>query len=305
MIYASSRPCASSTSTSSADPEVGSAAHRTMGVAMRVGYIGLGSQGAPMARRIIEAGFETTLWARRAATLEPFEGRGATSAESPVSLAAASDLVCLCVVDDADVEQVVDELLPAMASGTVIAVHSTVHPETCLRLAARAAERDVTLIDAPVSGGAPAADAGQLLVMVGGDAETVERCRPVFATYGNPVVHVGPLGSGQLAKLVNNVVFTAHLGVANDAYVLGERFGIERAAMFTILSRGSGNSYALGIMSARTLPDMGALAGSLLRKDVDIVAAVAAARDADVGTVIDIANDVVARMDVEDAGTGT
>jgi 3-hydroxyisobutyrate dehydrogenase len=123
---------------------------------MRVGYIGLGSQGAPMARRIIGAGYETTLWARRAATLEPFEGLGATFAETPAELAAASDLVCLCVVNDADVEQVIDDLLPALAPGSVIAVQSTVRPETCVALAARARERDITVIDAPVSGGAPA-----------------------------------------------------------------------------------------------------------------------------------------------------
>ena len=265
---------------------------------MRVGYIGLGSQGAPMAHRIIAAGFETTLWARRSATLEPFEGSGAAFAATPAELAAASDLVCLCVVADADVEQVVDDLLPAMASGTVIAVQSTVHPETCVRLAEVAATRGVILIDAPVSGGAPAAEAGELVVMVGGDAETFARCKPVFETYGNPVVHVGPLGSGQLAKLVNNVVFIAHLGVANDAYVLGESLGIDRSALFAILSRGSGNSYGLGIMSGRTLPEMGALAGSLLRKDVDIVAAVAAERGADAGSLIDVANDAVARMEL-------
>jgi 3-hydroxyisobutyrate dehydrogenase-like beta-hydroxyacid dehydrogenase len=265
---------------------------------MRVGYIGLGSQGAPMAHRIIAAGFETTLWARRAATLEPFEGSGAAFAATPAELAAASDLVCLCVVADADVEQVVDDLLPGMAPGTVIAVQSTVHPETCIQLAETTAARGVTLIDAPVSGGAPAVEAGQLLVMVGGAAETFERCKPVFDTYGNPVVHVGPLGSGQLAKLVNNVVFIAHLGVANDAYVLGESLGIDRSALFTILSHGSANSYGLSIMSGRTLPDMGALAGNLLRKDVDIVAAVAVARGAGGGSLIDVANDAVARMEV-------
>jgi 3-hydroxyisobutyrate dehydrogenase len=265
---------------------------------MRVGYIGLGSQGAPMAHRIIAAGYETTLWARRAETLEPFAGSGATFAATPAELAAASDLVCLCVVADADVEQVVDDLLPAMAPGTVIAVQSTVHPDTCTRLAETAAARGVTLIDAPVSGGKPAADAGELLVMVGGDADTFERCMPVFETYGNPVVHVGPLGSGQLAKLVNNVVFIAHLGVAEDAYALGEHFGIERSALLTILSRGSGNSYGLGIMSTRTLPDMGTLAGSLLEKDVHIVAAVADARGADAGSLINVANDALTRMEI-------
>jgi 3-hydroxyisobutyrate dehydrogenase len=134
--------------------------------------------------------------------------------------------------------------------------------------------------------------------MVGGDAETFERCKPVFATYGNPIVHVGPLGAGQLAKLVNNVLFIAHLGIANDAYVLGEGLGLDRSALYTIVSRGSGNSFGLGIMSARTLPEMGALAGTLLRKDVDIVAEVAAQQGADPGRLIEVANDAVERMEV-------
>jgi 3-hydroxyisobutyrate dehydrogenase len=265
---------------------------------MRVGYVGLGSQGAPMARRIVQAGFETTLWARRRETLEPFEGSGATFAGTLADLAAASDLVCICVVSDADVEQVVGDLLPGTAPGTVIAVQSTVHPDTCTRLAGEAAERDVTLIDAPVSGGGPAAGAGELLVMVGGDEDTFARCRPVFEAYGNPVVHVGPLASGQLAKLVNNVVFIAHLGVADEAYSLGERLGFDRDALHTILSRGSGNSVAVGIMAGRTMEAMGELAGVLLRKDVDIVTAVADSKGAGAGSLIGIASDAIARMRV-------
>ena len=169
----------------------------------RVGFIGLGSQGAPMARRIIGAGYPVTLWARRPGTLEPFADTGAKTAGTPAELAAASDLVCLCVTADADVEQVIageGGVLAALAEGGVIAVHSTVHPDTCRRLAAEAATRGIRLIDAPVSGGAPAASAGRLLVMVGGDEPTVEFCRPVFASYGDPVVHLGPLGAGLVTK---------------------------------------------------------------------------------------------------------
>jgi 3-hydroxyisobutyrate dehydrogenase len=133
----------------------------------RVGFIGLGSQGGPMARRIIEAGYPVTLWARRPATLEPFADTNAKTAGSPAELAAASDLVCVCVRDDADTEEVVDAVLGGLAAGGVIAVHSTVHPDTCRRLAERAQAGGVRLIDAPVSGGAPAAEAGRLLVMAG------------------------------------------------------------------------------------------------------------------------------------------
>lgn len=216
---------------------------------MRVGFIGLGSQGAPMARRIVEGGYPTTLWARRRATLDPFADTTAKVAESPAGLAAASDLVCLCVVGDADVNELVDgELLAAMKPGGVIAVHSTVHPNTCRELAKKAATKGISVIDAPVSGGAPAASEGRLMVMVGGDADVVERCRPVFATYADPIVHLGELGSGQTTKLLNNLLFTAHLGTAASALSLAGALGVDPDRLTEVVSRSSGNSFALNAL---------------------------------------------------------
>jgi 3-hydroxyisobutyrate dehydrogenase len=243
---------------------------------MRVGFIGLGSQGAPMARRIVGAGYATTLWARRPTSLEPFADTAAQVAGSPAELAAASDLVCVCVVNDADVEEVVageQGVLAGIAEGGVIAVHSTVHPDTCRSLAERAAARGVALIDATVSGGGPAAEAGNLLVMVGGDTETVERCRPVFATYGDPVAHLGPVGSGQLAKLINNVLFTANLGTAASALTLGESLGMDRQRLADVVSHGTSRSFALDRVkdAGGTLDRLAAYAGALLQKDVRLV----------------------------------
>jgi 3-hydroxyisobutyrate dehydrogenase len=247
--------------------------------AIRVGFIGLGSQGGPMARRIIEAGYPVTLWARRPATLEPFAGTGAKTAGSPAELAAASDLVCVCVRDDADTEQVVDAVLGGLAAGGVIAVHSTVHPDTCRRLAERAQAGGVRLIDAPVSGGGPAAAAGRLLVMTGGEPETVEFCRPVFASYGDPIVHLGPVGAGQVTKLLNNAAFTAHLGVAVSLLALGQSLGVDQLRLADVISHGSGNSFALQRVAAGggTLARIGEHAGHLLRKDVQLIADVTAA----------------------------
>ena len=244
----------------------------------RVGFIGLGSQGGPMARRIIEAGYPVTLWARRVATLEPFAGTAATTAGSPAELAAASDLVCVCVRDDADTEEVVDAVLGGLAAGGVIAVHSTVHPDTCRRLAERAQAGGVRLIDAPVSGGAPAAEAGRLLVMVGGDEETVELCRPVFASYGDPIVHLGAVGAGQVTKLLNNGAFTAHLGVAASLLSLGRSLGVDPIRLAGVISHGSGNSFALERVASAggTLDRIGGHAGPLLRKDVQLIADLAA-----------------------------
>ena len=267
----------------------------------RVGFIGLGSQGGPMARRIIEAGYPVTLWARRPATVEPFADTNAKIAGSPAELAAASDLVCVCVRDDADTEEVVDAVLGGLAAGGVVAVHSTVHPDTCRRLAERARAGGVRLIDAPVSGGAPAAEAGRLLVMVGGDEETVEFCRPVFGSYGDPVVHLGPVGAGQVTKLLNNAAFTAHLGVAVSLLALGQSLGVDQLRLADVISHGSGNSFALGRVASAggTLARIGEHAGHLLRKDVRLIADVAGDGDGERGaSLLAAADSALALMNV-------
>lgn len=269
---------------------------------MRIGFIGLGSQGAPMARRIAEAGYTTTLWARRPATLEPFADTLAEVATSPAELAEASDLVCVCVVNDADVEDVIageGGVLSGLGDGGVIAVHSTVHPDTCHRLAATADARGVAVVDAPVSGGGMAAEEGRLLVMAGGEPETVERCRPVFATYADPIIHLGPLGSGQLAKLLNNLLFTAHLATAASAFDLGQALGVDRGRLAEVISHGSGASFALSRVAAAggTLAPMAPNAGPLLRKDVRLVTELAAALGTPSGMVLTAADDALTRMD--------
>jgi 3-hydroxyisobutyrate dehydrogenase-like beta-hydroxyacid dehydrogenase len=267
----------------------------TQSTGTRAGFIGLGSQGAPIARRIVEAGYPLTLWARRAATLEPFDGTGAKAAGSPAELAAASDHIGICVTGDADVEAVLtgpDGVLAGVNPGTVIAVHSTVHPDTCKRLAALAAEKGAHLIDAPVSGGAPAASAGKLLVMVGGDDSVVEKAMPVLSTFGNPIVHLGPLGSGQVTKLLNNTVFTAHLGVAASLFALGKSLGIAPDRLGEVLSHGSGRSFALETVARAggSLDQIAGHAGPLLRKDVALTADIAGSAGVAPGFILDAAD---------------
>ncbi|MGY4712549.1 NAD(P)-dependent oxidoreductase [Mycolicibacterium sp. CBM1] len=269
---------------------------------MRVGFIGLGSQGAPMARRIVEAGYPTTLWARRAASVEPFADTAAVVAASPAELAADSDLVCLCVVGDDDVMSVAagaGGVLDGLAAGGVIAVHATVHPETCRKLAQQAAQRGVAVVDAPVSGGGPAAQAGTLLVMVGGEDEVVERMRPVFATYGDPIVHLGGVGAGQVAKLLNNLMFTANLATAATTLRLGEELGVSPQKLAEIISKGSAGSFALNVVAGRggDLGELGKLAGPLLQKDVRLVADIAEQAGAQPGAVLDAADATLRLMD--------
>lgn len=250
----------------------------------RVGFIGLGSQGGPMAERIGEGGYQLVLWARRPESLEPFRDTQATIATTPAELGAASDVVGICVVADADVEDVLlrpDGVLEGMSPGGVIAIHSTIHPDTCRRLAERTADRGVALVDAPVSGGGQAAAAGKLVVMAGGRDVDVDRCRPIFETYGDPVVYLGPLGSGQMAKLLNNLVFTAQVTIALETFGFADRLGIDRAALAQVLTTGSGGSRAAAILagSGFNLTGLRKAAG-LLHKDVDIMLDVARARGA-------------------------
>jgi 3-hydroxyisobutyrate dehydrogenase len=269
---------------------------------MRIGFIGLGSQGGPMARRIVDAGYPTTLWARRPTSLEPFAGTAAKVAGSPAELGAASDLVCLCVVGDADVEEVAcggDGVLAGLKAGGVIAVHSTVHPKTCHELAKKAGAQGVSIIDAPVSGGGGAAAEGRLLVMVGGKTDIVQRCRPVFETYADPVVHLGDLGSGQTTKLLNNLLFTANLGTAAATLTLGKALGVSPERLTEVVSRGSGNSFALNVLDGDTagLERLGGLAGALLQKDARLVVDVAEAAGARLDAVLDAADAALRSME--------
>lgn len=133
----------------------------------KAGFIGLGSQGGPMARRMIDAGLDVVLWARRPQSLAPFSDTAAAFADCISALGAQVDYCGICVVDDAGVQQICDELIPAMAPGSHIAIHSTVHPALCRALAVQARAHGLWLVDAPVSGGGRGAARGDLTVMVG------------------------------------------------------------------------------------------------------------------------------------------
>jgi len=255
-----------------------------------------------MARRIVEGGYDLTLWARRAASVEPYADTAAKVAATPAELAAASDLVCLCVVGDADVKQVLEGdtgVLAGLAPGGIIAIHSTVHPDTCREIAELAGKQGVSVIDAPVSGGAPAVEQGTLMVMVGGEEADVEKCRPVFATYSDAVVHLGALGAGQVAKILNNLQFTANLGSAMSTLELGDTLGIPRDRLCQVLNRGSATSKAISsiTMFGGSLEGLAPIAGGLLQKDVRHAASLAEHASAPEGSVFTAADTALASMD--------
>jgi 3-hydroxyisobutyrate dehydrogenase-like beta-hydroxyacid dehydrogenase len=174
-----------------------------------------------------------------------------------------------------------------------------VHPDTCREVTELAGARGVSVIDAPVSGGGPAAAEGRLLVMAGGDEHVVDRCRPVFATFADPVVHLGPLGAGQVTKILNNLLFSANLGSAISTLELGESLGVPRDRLCEVLARGSATSKAVSSISmfGGTLASLAPIAGALLRKDVRHAASLADDASAPQGTVFTVADTALERMD--------
>jgi 3-hydroxyisobutyrate dehydrogenase-like beta-hydroxyacid dehydrogenase len=238
------------------------------------GFIGLGSQGAPMARRMIDAGYETYLWARREATLEPYRDTSARFAAAVEELGGNADHVGLCVVNDNDVREMADRLLPVMRKGSILAIHSTIHPDTCRALAAQGSERGINVLDAPVSGGSPAAEAGQLTVMVGGDPDVLARAHPVIETFAGLIVHLGPVGTGQYVKLINNSLFVANLGLADAALAAAAQLGIDRSNLVELLKASSGRSFAFEVRARMESPAGFRHGGALLRKDIGLLSEV-------------------------------
>jgi 3-hydroxyisobutyrate dehydrogenase-like beta-hydroxyacid dehydrogenase len=256
-----------------------------------------------MARAIIDAGFETTLWARRAVSLEPYADTSANVADSPAGLAKASNLICLCVVADDDVRTLAagrEGVLAGAQPGSIIVVHSTVHPDTSRKLAERASARGVSVIDAPASGGATAVAQRQLLVMVGGDEAAVNKCRPVFATYGDPIVHLGSLGSGQITKILNNLLLSANLGSAMSLLELSSSLGLSRNSVCEVIAHGSAKSMAMESLAAfgASPEELAKVAGALLlRKDVRLAVDIARSATTPHGLVFDAADAALDAID--------
>ncbi len=239
-----------------------------------IGFIGVGSQGGPMAHRIVDAGMNLVVWARRPEVLEAYTAKGAQAAATVAALGAQCDHVGICVVNDADVFSITDLLIPVMKPRSRIAVHSTVLPESVAELEKQCAERGIALIDAPVSGGSPAAEAGTLTVMCGGRQEAFDGALPVFRTFGKLVVLLGPVGAGQRAKIINNAMLAAHLGIAHGATQAAQALGLDRAAFNELIAASSGTSFGFGVYARLPEPAAFAIGAPLLVKDVRLLNAI-------------------------------
>lgn len=209
----------------------------------RAGFVGLGSIGRPMARRLVAGDLATTVYDLVPSAVDELVAAGAAAAACPREVAAAADVIGVCVRDDTDAQAVVlgpDGLLAGAAPGAVIAIHSTILPRTVRELGTTAAARGVAVVDACVTGGPMGAEQGRLTYMVGGEAADVERCRPVFATAGKTIVHTGPLGTGAATKLCNNLMTYVGFLAAFEATLLTRESGLSQSA-FEEVTRSNGN----------------------------------------------------------------
>ncbi len=237
-----------------------------------IGFVGLGDMGGPIARRIAAAGHTLTVWARRPSSLAELGSESYQVAASLTDLGRGRDLVGLCVFGDEDVREVAaapDGLLTSMSPGSVLLIHSTVSAELCIELASVARERDVHVVDAPVSGGRAAAVRGELTIMVGGEKTLSPRVMPVLEAYGKVIRWMGPLGSGQVTKALNNVLGFGTGELANLAIETGVALKLDLNALIDVLTTGSAGSFALNSLVDTLMkdPEFAMHAAKMVEKD--------------------------------------
>ena len=200
----------------------------------RVGFIGLGNMGAPMAKRLLDRPGGLTVCDMRPGVVVTYTDAGANAADTPAAVAEQAEVISIAVVDDAQVRGVVDGpdgILRTAKPGSVIAVHSTISDATAEELAGICASHDVEFVDAPVSGGAPGANRGVLAVMVGGTETAFQRVREPFGAFADLIVHAGPVGAGTRMKLARNLLHFAAFTAATEAQRLAEAAGLDIAAL--------------------------------------------------------------------------
>lgn len=213
---------------------------------LKAGFIGLGSMGAAMARNVAKAGLLGAVWNRTAARATELASELAvTQAGSPAELARQTDIILMCVSADADVLDVIQQLLPALEPGKTVVDMSTVSRETAREADRCVRDRGAEFLDAPVTGGMEGARNGTLAIMVGGHEGTLERVRPVLSAMGQRIVHMGATGMGQSAKAVNQVLCAGINEAVTEALAFGEQLGLDLDKLIQVLSGGAAGNWFL------------------------------------------------------------
>jgi len=222
----------------------------------RIGFVGLGIMGRPMVKNLLQAGFEVTVWNRSRPGVDECVAAGAAEAESPRAVAEACDLFISMVTDSPDVEEVIvgeTGAIHGLKAGTVVVDMSTISPAVTRTIAAQLAEQDVAMLDAPVSGGDSGAIAGTLSIMVGGEADVVERVRPAFEAMGKTITHVGPVGAGQTVKLCNQIAVCINNLAMAEALVFCAQSGVDPSTMLSAITQGAAGSWQLSNLGPKVV----------------------------------------------------
>jgi len=213
---------------------------------MKVGFIGLGAMGLPMAKRVVAAGHRTvTTFHRRREPADELAASGATIVGSPAEVARSSDVVITIVPADRELKEIVfgeNGLLAGFSRGQVLIDMTTATSLSMQEVARGVVAAGGEVLDAPVSGGTPAAAQGTLTIMVGGEAGLLDRCRPLLEAMGQQIVHVGPVGQGKVVKMVNQMMAAAHLVMIGEAFALGVRCGADPRTLYEVIKTSSGYS---------------------------------------------------------------
>jgi 3-hydroxyisobutyrate dehydrogenase len=252
---------------------------------MELGFIGLGAMGLPMVRHLLAAGHRVTVSSRSHGPVEAAVAEGAVDGGDPAGVAAASEVVILCVPDSPDVVQVVGDLLPSMRPGAIVVDCSTIDPDVEREQHRRVAAAGGRYLEAPVSGGTTGAINGTLTLMVGGDAATLEDARPALDPFSARIVHIGEPGLGQVVKLCNNLLFAAQMVATAEATALALRNGADIAKLHEVLVHSTGDCMAVRtrLPVAGVVPESPAsngwapgFASVLMAKDLDLAMAAGA-----------------------------
>jgi 2-hydroxy-3-oxopropionate reductase len=223
---------------------------------MKVGFIGLGVMGEPMARHLRAAGHDLAVWARRPTSAAALVAEGVPLCATPAELAARSEVVITIVTGSADVDALAfgaDGLAAGFAPGTIHVDMSTIAPAMARSLAERYAARGIGFVDAPVSGGGQGARDATLAIMAGAEPQVLERVRPLLAAMGKRIVHIGPPGAGQVAKACNQMIMVSAIQACAEAVRLANAHGVDVAAVRTALMGGSAASRVLEVMGGRMI----------------------------------------------------
>jgi 3-hydroxyisobutyrate dehydrogenase len=213
-----------------------------------IGFVGLGIMGQGMAHNLLKAGFALTVWNRTASRAESLAEAGAQVGRSPAEVAAKSDIIVVCVSDTPDVEAVVlgeDGIIAGAKAGSLVIDCSTISPIATRKIAAKLAEHEVALLDAPISGGSEGAAKGTLSIMVGGEAADFERAMPIFEAMGKTITHVGKTGAGQTVKLVNQVLVVGNALAMCEALLLAQAGGVDLKTALRAVEAGAAGSWML------------------------------------------------------------